>query len=554
MISVLWIVCWIFLADSSARSCVNIATFVPVGEPGAICCPQKSSSSVQASDNVTWYRNGSAIPITRDTYSRIHQRGDLLWFNPAHMEDSGLYQCVGQNSTKGEKQLMVFNNSEGFCFNQEITYLQRLFLHNSGKLTCPDLDYFKNESTQLVLQWFKACYPGLFEDKRFRASGESLIINEPSRNDEGIYICQATYTHMGILYNVSRAINLTVIVLLLVLPQKIPVEIMYPKNNSIQVALGSSIVMECNASAGIENSVFMDWEFPDKYVPQDKPKKYIAISPSGDQILGNKFNISKVKEENYGQYLCIVWSFDSEPVAAYLMLERPVLNLQPYLIGGLVPLAFILLTALVRFFRVEIVLWYRESFQPLISKGVSDGKLYDAYVLYSQNIANCAYSMNIFVLKVLPEVLEKQCGYKLFIFGRDDLPGQAVVTVVDEAIRQSRRVILVLVPDPPYCSMQKPTFETEIAVYSALIRDGIKVILIELDKIKDYSDMPESIKYLQQKHGILTWKGDLSEKSQMATTTFWKNVRYQMPASKCPPSSCFPLLPLTFNSSPISEG
>lgn len=57
---------------------------------------------------------------------------------------------------------------------------------------------------------------------------------------------------------------------------------------------------------------------------------------------------------------------------------------------------------------------------------VSDGKLYDAYVLYPKNSANCAYSSDIFVLKALPEVLEKQCGYKLFICGRDDLPGQGM--------------------------------------------------------------------------------------------------------------------------------
>lgn len=50
---------------------------------------------------------------------------------------------------------------------------------------------------------------------------------------------------------------------------------------------------------------------------------------------------------------------------------------------------------------------------------VSDGKIYDAYVLYPKIcIPDC------FVLKALPEVLEKQCGYTLFIFGRDDLPGK----------------------------------------------------------------------------------------------------------------------------------
>lgn len=55
---------------------------------------------------------------------------------------------------------------------------------------------------------------------------------------------------------------------------------------------------------------------------------------------------------------------------------------------------------------------------------VSDEKIYDAYVLYPKNRESCLYSSDIFALKILPEVLERQCGYNLFILGRDDLPGE----------------------------------------------------------------------------------------------------------------------------------
>lgn len=54
----------------------------------------------------------------------------------------------------------------------------------------------------------------------------------------------------------------------------------------------------------------------------------------------------------------------------------------------------------------------------------SDEKIYDAYVLYPKNRESCLYSSDIFALKILPEVLERQCGYNLFILGRDDLPGE----------------------------------------------------------------------------------------------------------------------------------
>lgn len=37
--------------------------------------------------------------------------------------------------------------------------------------------------------------------------------------------------------------------------------------------------------------------------------------------------------------------------------------------------------------------------------------------------------MDTLALKLLPEVLERQCRYKLFIFGRDEFPGQGAFSV-----------------------------------------------------------------------------------------------------------------------------
>lgn len=134
------------------------------------------------------------------------------------------------------------------------------------------------------------------------------------------------------------------------------------------------------------------------------------------------------------------------------------------------------------------------------------------------------------------------------------LVSTAVISVVDEAIRLSRRVIIVLVPDSFSSKVQRDTTEQQIAMYSALIRDEIKVILILLDEIKEYANMPESIKYLKQKHGVLIWKRDFSEQSQLATTKFWKNVRYRMPVRQSPPSLDHHLSPVTLTASWISEG
>lgn len=54
-----------------------------------------------------------------------------------------------------------------------------------------------------------------------------------------------------------------------------------------------------------------------------------------------------------------------------------------------------------------------------------DGKLYDAYVAYPQPYTfGFSEEVESFALHTLPQVLEKACDYKLFLEGRDSLPGQ----------------------------------------------------------------------------------------------------------------------------------
>ncbi|POI25450.1 hypothetical protein CIB84_010800, partial [Bambusicola thoracicus] len=171
---------------------------------------------------------------------------------------------------------------------------------------------------------------------------------------------------------------------------------------------------------------------------------------------------------------------------SFFLVYKPyakVQNIRGYLIGGGISLIFLLFLILIiyKIFKIDIVLWYRSSCHPLLGEKVSDGKIYDAYVLYPKNRESCLYSSDIFALKILPEVLERQCGYNLFIFGRNDLAGE------------------------------EDASENHLAVYNALIQDGIKIILIELEKIEDYANMPESIKYVKQKYGAIRWTGDFSE-------------------------------------------
>ncbi|XP_010726154.1 interleukin-1 receptor type 1-like [Meleagris gallopavo] len=532
------------------EECVICNYFVLVGEPTAISCPVITLPMPHSDYNLTWYKNGSSTPITTERHARIHQRKGLLWFIPATLEDSGLYECEVRSLNRSKQKIInlkVFKNDNDLCFNGEMKYDQIVKSANAGKIICPDLENFKDEDNiNPEIHWYKECKSGFLEDKRLvLAEGENaILILNATIQDKGNYTCRMVYTFMGKQYNVSRTMNLEV----KESPLKMRPEFIYPNNNTIEVELGSHIVMECNVSSGVYG-LLPYWQVNDEDVDSFdstyREQFYEEGMPHGIAVSGTKFNISEVKLKDYTYKFFCHFFYDSQEFTSYIKLEHPVQNIRGYLIGGGISLIFLLFLILVIYktFKIDIVLWYRSSCHPFLGKKVSDGKIYDAYVLYPKNRESCLYSSDIFALKILPEVLERQCGYNLFIFGRNDLAGEAVISITDEKIHQSRRVIIILVPEPSCYGVLEDASEKHLAVYNALIQDGIKIILIELEKIEDYANMPESIKYVKQKYGAIRWKGDFSERSHSASTKFWKKVRYHMPSRKHGSSSGFHLSP-----------
>ncbi|XP_041324393.1 interleukin-1 receptor type 1-like isoform X3 [Pyrgilauda ruficollis] len=423
----------------SAEGCVICDYFVLVGEPIAITCPIITLPVLHSEYNLTWYKNGSATAVTTERDARIHQREGLLWFIPAMLEDSGLYECNIRSLNHSNKKtinLTVFKNDNGLCFNGKMKFEQKVTSTNTGKIICPDLEQFKNEdNNQPEVHWYKECKPGFLEDKRLLlAEGENaVLIRNVTVQDRGNYTCRMVYTYMGKQFNVSRTISLEVkgfIFLWLEKPLQMQPEFIYPRNNTIEVELGSHVVMECNISSGI-NGLIPFWQVNDEDVDVfDKTYReqfYEEGLPHGLAVSGTKFNISKVKLKDYAHKFFCHFIYGSQQFTAYIKLEYPSQNIQGYLTGGGVSLVFLVFFTLFiyKIFKIDIVLWYRDSCHAFLRKKVSDEKIYDAYVLYPKNRESCLYSSDIFALKILPEVLERQCGYNLFILGRDDLPGEA---------------------------------------------------------------------------------------------------------------------------------
>ncbi|KAE8625471.1 hypothetical protein XENTR_v10006281 [Xenopus tropicalis] len=323
------------------------------------------------------------------------------------------------------------------------------------------------------------CNPLQPEDK-YLALADSLSIKNSVKEDEGLYTCAVQFHYNGTEYSLTRTIELKIAVLA---TSSSPM-MLNPSNSIQKVELGSPISLKCEAINGVD--VIMIWmynnSFVDEFYGSDTRviigETFSSKTEDGELMWMRYLNFTEIKEEDYNRkFYCQIANSMSE---AYVMLQRP------------------------------------------------DGKLYDAYIMYPKSLSGTnSYPMDIFVLKVLPEVLEVQFSYRLFIFGRDVLPGEAMSDVIDEAISQSRRLVIVLggIQTRNYL---KDDFEQQIAMYDALIRNKIKVILIELEKGTDYTSMPESIQYIKQKQGAIRWKGEFTQ----ANTKFWKHMRYYMPPTQ----------------------
>ncbi|XP_037662903.1 interleukin-1 receptor-like 2 [Choloepus didactylus] len=480
--------------------------------------------------------------------SRMHQEKTWILFLPLTREDSGIYRCVIKNINSCHRihvNLTVIKKypcgvSRSSLLNLSNEYQQILYLRKDYSLIC-----FLNFPESYVLdsiKWFKDCKE--IKGERFITWETKLLVINASEEDRGNYACEARLNHTVRQITISNSISVNTTERY-EYGGKVP-KITYPKNNSIQVRLGSTLIVDCNITDSKENTNPRSWKVnntlvEDYYSESKRVREGVEKWISSQQYKFYTVNITflEVKKEDYGHpFVC-----HAGVSAAYIILEPPAPDFQAYFIGGFLALAGVAVSVILIYniFKIDIVLWYRSAFP---SAGtVQDRKVYDAYVLYPKLPRESrSHDMDMLVLKILPDVLERQCGYKLFILGRDDFPGQAVANVIDENIKLCRRLIMIVGPESLGFGLLKNMSEEQIALSNALIQDGMKVILIELEKIEDYTDMPESIKYIKQKHGTIQWSGNVTEESQSAKTKFWKKVRYHMPPKTYPPSSPAQLL------------
>uniref|UniRef100_A0A3B3XK17 Ig-like domain-containing protein n=1 Tax=Poecilia mexicana TaxID=48701 RepID=A0A3B3XK17_9TELE len=277
-----------------------------------------------------------------------------------------------------------------------------------------------------------------------------LAFYKVKTEDSGTYTCTLTFTLDGVTVTVSETTEATVDDKYSLAPQ-----VHKPENEIIKEAKGSNFTKSCLVfvpGSGIpsvdviwlvENKVMFDSEPSDRIYTSDL--SWTQDEPKG-VWLERLLLFSELKEEDfYLNYTCRVFSSRGYPDGYFTLLPAdPNIILPIGLVFVGVTVLFVISVTVYYIFRIDIVLCFRRAFPVLYTNKDLDGKLYDAYVAYpSPGAFGFSEEVEKFALQTLPEVLEQACGYKLFIAGRDCLPGQAIVDSVDENLQASRRVLLL---------------------------------------------------------------------------------------------------------------
>ncbi|XP_001339654.5 interleukin-1 receptor type 1 isoform X1 [Danio rerio] len=480
------------------------------------------------SQNVTV--NWTRVPSrSLESITGMNIKDNTLWFLPADLTHQGSYSCFSRKGNDTWETIFEVSVSNETCPH----WNRKDELTSTAKLECFLPHIFKIDP-QAQVTWRKNCQP-------LNMSNSKVLLVDRSTEMIGLLTCFVNFTFEGQNYLSAQT---TEVYMGSTVDVVTPPKLIYPKpSQTHKVTLGQSYKINCKALVGMNDDDDTDLYW---YTDSDSLRLDFDLSrfKEGDQeYLLSVLSISEVTAEHLNiNFTCKVdhpAGSDSGRVVLILASQ----NERYYWVGvGLVAL-LILLLALLFLCRVDLVLAYRS----VCSRSVacSDGKWYDAYVSSLNVDPLSSSSAMTFALHFLPSVLEDLYGYRLFISGRDELPGEAIQDVVSDRMNRSRRLIIILTSQS--CSSPqkhasdkaldseckssyealRSAYEQRVGLYDALVKQGLKVILVQVEDGVEEHLLPESLKYISRTQGILNWRENAREH---ANRRFWKHMRYRMPA------------------------
>ncbi|XP_037314538.2 interleukin-1 receptor accessory protein-like 1 isoform X2 [Pungitius pungitius] len=527
---------------------------VLLGEPVRIKCAlfygyirANYTHAQSAGLSLMWYKSAGhgdfEEPISFDG-ARMSKEEDAIWFRPAELDDVGYYSCVLRNSTycmKVSMSLTVAENDTDLCYNSKMRFFEKAELSKSKDITCPGIEDYLQPGGGPEIVWYKECKPKQWRQTIERRR-DTLSIKEVREDDIGNYTCELQFGN----FVVRRTTELSVTA---PLTDKAP-KILSPSEGQmsvIEMAIGSPLNLTCRAFFGYSGDVspLIYWMKGEKFI-EDLDEERVQESDIktirehlGEQEVSISLTIDSLEENDLGNYSCYVENGNGRRQANIQLTKKAELLYTVELAGGLgaILMLLICLVTLYKCYRIELMLFYRSHFGSEDIDG--DNKDYDAYLSYTK-VDPDQWSQETreeerFALEILPDVLEKHYGYKLFIPDRDLIPTGTYIEDVARCVDQSKRLIIVMTPS--YVVRRGwSIFELETRLRNMLVTGEIKVILIEcaeLRGIMNYQEV-EALKHTIKTLTVIKWRGPSSNK---LNSKFWKQLLYEMPFKRMEPLS-----------------
>ncbi|NXU58276.1 IRPL2 protein, partial [Turnix velox] len=445
--------------------------------------------------------------------------------------------CPCRNSTycmKVSMSLTVAENESGLCYNSKVRYLEKSEVTKRKTISCPDIEDYKTASQEPDVVWYKECKPKMWRSIVIQ-KGNTLLIPEVQEEDGGNYTCELKFEGKLI----RRTVELKVTALLTDKPPK-PLFPMENQPTVIDVQLGNPLTVACKAFFGFsgESGPMIYWMKGEKFIEEleghiREGEVRLLREHLGEKEVELTLIFDAVEEADLANYTCHVENRNGRKHASVLLRKKDLIY-KIELAGGLgaILLLLILLVTIYKCYNIELMLFYRQNFGG--DEGADDNKEYDAYLSYTKvdpDALDCDNNEEEqFALEILPDVLEKHYGYKLFIPDRDLIPSGTYIEDLTRCVEQSRRLIIVLTPD--YVLRRGwSIFEMENRLHNMLVSGEIKVILIECTHLKgkvNYHEV-ESLKHNIKLLSVVKWKGP---KSSKLNSKFWKRLVFEMPGKK----------------------
>ncbi|XP_040898459.1 interleukin-18 receptor 1-like [Toxotes jaculatrix] len=521
-----------------------VTVFLLLTSKSDVCHLRPKESCVKAGEMVvvqctTTSRNGNDKPIwTSDTTQKMdltnmssaeqRQMGVLvhgmsLVILSASVDHQGNYSCFLGNASSQVCFTLTVSAAESKKCEEETQYPKTCYTQESCKLNCPDVNIPAVNTLNLTdngITWLK--------------EGESLptrgYFRSVEEKDRGVYTCTRSYLYHGQIY------NRTFTVALRVQPKQImqTAVIMSPHNKEVfHVDLGSRVVIDCKAVMYSDfDEVF--WLSGESFVDKNHtlPVFYKCTRESNLEEIKMTASLvfKKVSEEDLSKnYTCKLESvyqkssFVTITLAQHQKAHPSYISLALSIVG----IVLVMLVTVIIYvkLKIDITLFIRDTLG--FHSSSSDGKNYDAFLMSYESHTDAG--LNAHDRKCLESVLEDRFGYNLCLYDRDILPGEAVAKAVLDCIEQSRAVVLVPTSADPGLGSGLLS-----AIHEALVERQTRLIFIktETTEVSTSGSLSEALQLLSEAGDCVTWKG---KSSLPPSSSFWKRLRYYLPASQHAP-------------------